>query len=97
VISAFRSKVPDFGAVAGQVGTGDCLIVDPGRFAVVVLPNNLILKTPIAVAIDSTGHASTLAHAFVASAKHLSLDEFFAKRLGENHLHAPRPGAHPSP
>jgi hypothetical protein len=56
-----------------------------------------ILKTPIAVAIDSTGHASTPAHAFVASAKHLSLDEFFAKRLGENYLHAPRQRAHPSP
>jgi DNA-binding transcriptional LysR family regulator len=45
-----------------------------------------IIKTPIAVAIDSTGHASTLAQAFAASAEHLSLDEFFAKRLGDDHL-----------
>lgn len=44
-----------------------------------------ILRTPIAVAIDATGRASTLARAFAASAKQLSLDEFFAKRLGENH------------
>lgn len=44
-----------------------------------------ILKTPIAVAIDATGRASALAHAFAASAKQLSLGEFFAKRLGENH------------
>lgn len=40
------------------------------------------VKTPIAVAVDSTGRASASAHAFVASAKHLALDEFFAKRLG---------------
>ena len=44
-----------------------------------------IVKTPIAVAVDSTGHASASAHAFVASAKHLALDEFFAKRLGNYH------------
>lgn len=45
-----------------------------------------VLTTPIAVAIDATGRASTLAHAFAASAKQLSLDEFFARRLGEDHL-----------
>jgi DNA-binding transcriptional LysR family regulator len=44
-----------------------------------------IVKTPIAVAVDSTGHASTVAHAFVTSAKHLALDEFFAKRLGSTY------------
>jgi DNA-binding transcriptional LysR family regulator len=41
-----------------------------------------IVKTPIAVAVDAAGHTSAAAHAFVASAKHLALDEFFAKRLG---------------
>jgi DNA-binding transcriptional LysR family regulator len=40
-----------------------------------------VVKTPIAVAVDS-GHASAVARAFVTSAKHLALDEFFAKRLG---------------
>lgn len=41
-----------------------------------------IVKTPIAVAIDSTGHAPAIARAFVNSAKTLALDDFFAKRLG---------------
>lgn len=41
------------------------------------------VKTPIAVAVDSTGRASAVARAFVADAKDLALDEFFAKRLGK--------------
>ena len=41
-----------------------------------------IVTTPIAVAVDSTGHAPALACAFAASAKHLALEEFFTKRLG---------------
>nr|WP_139796821.1 LysR family transcriptional regulator [Mycobacterium malmoense] len=41
-----------------------------------------VVKTPIAVAINSTGHAPAIARAFVDSAKHLALDEFFTKRLG---------------
>jgi DNA-binding transcriptional LysR family regulator len=40
-----------------------------------------ILKTQIAVAVDPAGPQSPLARAFVASARRLALDEFFAKRL----------------
>jgi DNA-binding transcriptional LysR family regulator len=46
-----------------------------------------IVNTPIAVAVDATGHASAAGHAFVASAKHLALDEFFATRLGSSYRH----------
>lgn len=41
-----------------------------------------VLKTQIAAAVNSIGPRSPLARAFVASAQHLNLGEFFAKRLG---------------
>ncbi|BBY06666.1 LysR family transcriptional regulator [Mycobacterium noviomagense] len=40
------------------------------------------LETQIAAAVNSKGPRSPLARAFVASAQHLKLGEFFAKRLG---------------
>lgn len=41
-----------------------------------------VLKTRIAVAANASGPGSPVARAFVATAQHLQLDEFFAKRLG---------------
>lgn len=41
-----------------------------------------VLNTQIAVAANSSGPGSPAARAFIASAQHLALDEFFAKRLG---------------
>lgn len=41
-----------------------------------------VVKTPIAVATKSSGHVPAIAQAFAESAKHLALDDFFAKRLG---------------
>jgi DNA-binding transcriptional LysR family regulator len=41
-----------------------------------------VVKTPIAVAIDCSGDTPGIARAFAASAKHLALEEFFTKRLG---------------
>jgi DNA-binding transcriptional LysR family regulator len=40
------------------------------------------LKTQIAVAANAAGSGSPAVHAFVATARHLQLGEFFAKRLG---------------
>jgi DNA-binding transcriptional LysR family regulator len=41
-----------------------------------------VLKTQIAVAINAAGSGSPVARAFVATARHLQMDEFFAKRFG---------------